>query len=154
MAETLRDFEMEQMFGKKDKPKRPINNANPECKCVHIDQRTRTSGTPYVKGWCNTCGAWVFTEKSFCICCMKRVKHKVHHLHTKRVMDKFVDEYGPDFTKYVQLGMDMAEKMFVETDFKDRRYHIPIKYVVEWSKNTNQKEIMEEILDRITTVRK
>ena len=82
MAETLRDFEMEQMFGKKDKPKRPINNANPECKCVHIDQRTRTSGTPYVKGWCNTCGAWVFTEKSFCICCMKRVKHKVHHLHT------------------------------------------------------------------------
>ena len=69
-------------------------------------------------------------------------------------MDKFVDEYGPDMDKYIQLGIEIAQKMFVETDFKDRRYHIPIKYVIDWKKNSNHKELMEEILDKITTVRK
>ncbi len=162
MAETLRDWEMEQMFGKPDKEKetktkvRPIN-PDTSCKCVHVDMRTRTSGTPYYKGWCSNCKAWVFTDKTFCICCMKRVKHKIHHLHTKKVMDKFSDEYKDKLASFVEMGMEMAAMMFIETEYKDRRYHIPAKLVAQWSKlpeGMDRKDLMAEILDAITTVRK
>ena len=71
------------------KQSRPIESDG-YCRHAHISERTRTEGTPYVKGWCEKCGAWVFTNKTFCICCRKRVQHKVHHRHTKQVLEHAV----------------------------------------------------------------
>ena len=88
---------------------------------------------------------------------MKRVKHKIHHLHTKKVMDKFSDEYKDKLASFVEMGMEMAAMMFIETEYKDRRYHIPAKLVAQWSKlpeGMDRKDLMAEILDAITTVRK
>ncbi len=133
--------------------KRPIKSYN-TCKHVHIDQRTRTAGTPYIKGWCNTCGAWVYTEKSFCICCMKRVKHRTHHLHTKQVMNKAVEIYSDNMDDFRGIDPKMSDMLYVSLDFKDRRYHIPIKYIILWNENIRQNELLPEILDVITTVRR
>jgi hypothetical protein len=130
--------------------KRPIES-NSYCKHVHISERTRTEGTPYLKGWCSKCGSWVFTEKTFCICCRKRVKHKVHHRHTKQVLDnailmnkELIDEYRI---------MPYSKQIWVETEWKGRRYMIPIKYLVLWEDHPNKNEIMDMVLDEITTVR-
>ena len=121
------------------------------CKHAHISERTRTEGTPYVKGWCETCGAWVFTSKRFCICCRKRVQHKVHHRHTKQVLEHAVLLHEKVMDDY--RIMPYRETVFVETEFKDRRYHIPLKDLTLWVEHPNKKEIMEIILDHITTVR-
>jgi hypothetical protein len=129
---------------------RPIES-NSFCKHVHISERTRTEGTPYLKGWCSQCGSWVFTEKTFCICCRKRVKHKVHHRHTKQVLEhailmnnELIDEYRI---------MPYSKSVWVETEWKERRYMIPIKYLVLWQDHPNKNEIMDMVLDEITTVR-
>jgi hypothetical protein len=133
-----------------DKPNRPIES-NGYCKHVHISERTKTEGTPYIKGWCATCSAWVYTDKSFCICCMKRVAHKTHHRHTKQVLEhavllheKVMDEYRI---------MPYKETVWVETEWKNRKYHIPLKDLILWVEHPNKKDIMDMVLDHIRTVR-
>lgn len=130
--------------------KRPIETEG-FCKHAHISERTRTEGTPYVKGWCETCGAWVFTSKRFCICCRKRVQHKVHHRHTKQVLEHAVLLHEKVLDDY--RIMPYREQIWVETEFKDRKYHIPLKDLTLWVEHPNKKEVMEIILDNITTVR-
>jgi hypothetical protein len=45
------------------------------------------------------------------------------------------------------------ETIWVETNFKGRRYHIPIKDLILWVEHPNKKDMIEIILDHITTVR-
>lgn len=129
---------------------RPIE-ADGFCRHAHISERTRTEGTPYVKGWCEKCAAWVFTNKTFCICCRKRVQHKVHHRHTKQVLEHAVLLHEKVMNEY--RVMPYREMVWVETEFKGRRYHIPLKDLVLWVEHPNKKDMMEIILDHITTVR-
>jgi hypothetical protein len=117
--------------------RRPIETEG-FCKHAHISERTRTEGTPYVKGWCETCGAWVFT-------------HKVHHRHTKQVLEHAVLLHEKVLDDY--RIMPYREQVWVETEFKDRKYHIPLKDLTLWVEHPNKKEVMEIILDHITTVR-
>ena len=148
MAETVVDrVHLDKI---KTEQKRPIETDG-FCKHAHISERTRTEGTPYVKGWCETCGAWVFTSKTFCICCRKRVQHKVHHRHTKQVLEHAVLLHEDVMNEYRTIPY--KEMVWVETYFKDRRYHIPLKDLVLWVEHPNKKEIMDIILDHITTVR-
>jgi hypothetical protein len=79
------------------------------------------------------------------------VKHKVHHRHTKQVLDnailmnkELIDEYRI---------MPYSKQIWVETEWKGRRYMIPIKYLVLWEDHPNKNEIMDMVLDEITTVR-
>ena len=129
---------------------RPIE-ADGFCRHAHISERTRTEGTPYVKGWCEKCAAWVFTNKTFCICCRKRVQHKVHHRHTKQVLEHAVLLHEKVMNEY--RVMPYREMVWVETEFKGRRYHIPLKDLILWVEHPNKKDMMEIILDHITTVR-
>ena len=132
------------------KPSRPIESDG-YCRHAHISERTRTEGTPYVKGWCEKCSAWVFTNKTFCICCRKRVQHKVHHRHTKQVLEHAVLLHEKVMDEYRIIPY--RETVYVETEFKGRRYHIPLKDLTLWVEHPNKKEIREIILDHITTVR-
>ena len=136
-----------------------IDTVPKKCERSHIFAQERRSimSIPRVLsfgdnvGWCSKCGSWVFTEKTFCICCRKRVKHKVHHRHTKQVLDnailmnkELIDEYRI---------MPYSKQIWVETEWKGRRYMIPIKYLVLWEDHPNKNEIMDMVLDEITTVR-
>ena len=98
----------------------------PKCKHVHIKEKTKTAGTSYVKGWCSECKAFVYTDKSFCICCMKRVKHKTHHLWLKRILNQGVrqlndilNEYEKaiqDYTKTIELNPSDAAAYSIRGD--------------------------------------
>lgn len=130
--------------------RRPII-ADGFCRHVHISERTRTEGTPYVKGWCEQCAAWVFTNKRFCICCRKRVVHKVHHMHTKQVLEHAVLLHEKVMEEYRIIPY--KETVWIETEFKGRSYHIPLKDLILWMEHPNKKEILDIILDHIKTVR-
>ena len=55
---------------------------------------------------------------------------------------------------YAQIPDKLKENLYVEAEFMNRKYHIPVKYVEKWSENTKRGDIILEILDKMTTVRK
>lgn len=69
-------------------------------------------------------------------------------------MNHMVDVHQMDLKKYAQIPDDITDSLFVETDFMNRKYHIPVKYVKLWAKNNSRGDIILEILDKMTTVRK
>jgi hypothetical protein len=64
--------------------------------------------------------------------------------HAVLLHEKVLDEYRI---------IPYRETVWVETEFKGRRYHIPLKDLLLWTEHPNKKEIMDIILDHITTVR-
>ena len=134
------------------KPERKIGfKAQPECRHVHISERTKTDGTPYIKGWCEKCKAWVYTEKRYCICCRKYVKHKTHHLRLKRILNIAIEQHY----KLIEDYKIMPNKgdVFVETASDNKVFHIPLKLLTLYTEKVRPSEMLPEIQDSIRIVK-
>ena len=106
----------------------------PICKHVHISERTKTDGTPYIKGWCEKCKAWVYTEKRYCICCRKYVKHRSHYLRLKKILN-------------------IASNVYVEIAADNRFIHIPLKILALYTEKARPSDMLAEIQDSIRIVK-
>ena len=122
-----------------------------QCKHVHINSRSKTIGTPYVKGYCPQCKAWVYTEKNFCICCMKRVSHKVHKFGLKTILNEGVKIHQSiieEFRIMPYMGLT-----YVEIQHRTRVYHIPVKYLALYYEHPDPNQIMPLIQDALKIVK-
>jgi len=142
----------------KEKPLRPYErNKNNKCSCCDPSERERTDKTPYRKGFCIKCSAWVFTDVNpigRSVWGQKKPTESVkNHVHTKRILNKMVDDHEKNLKTYKQLPDRIQSEFFIETGFQNRRYHIPVKFVVQWSENKKRAELILDILPFITTVR-
>lgn len=134
---------------------RPINR-NENNTCVHVDEseQVKTEKTPYRKNFCIKCSAWTFTDKNpMQLSFGKKHDPVKNHIHTKRIMNEIVENNEMLLKNYDQIPEKLHDELYVETEFMNRRYHIPIKYVKLWSNNTKRGEVILEILDKLTTVR-
>lgn len=144
----------------KEKPLRPYErNKNNKCSCCDPTERERTDKTPYRKGFCIKCSAWVFTNVNPIGRSVWGTKEKdkqdsvKHHVHTKRILNKIVDDHMNQIKMYKQLPEKIQGDFFIETGFQNRRYHIPVKFVIQWSENKKRAELIMDIIPFITTVR-
>ena len=124
--------------------------SQPKCRHVHVDKRSKTDGTPYVKGWCEKCKAFVYTEKTFCICCRRRVFHKTHHLRLKRVLNQGLKEHFNAIDDYKFLPHRSIT--YVEIVFDKRIFHIPLKYLALYAESPFPSEILPLIQDSVRIV--
>lgn len=136
---------------------RPYNR-NELNTCIHVseDERVKTESKPYRKNFCIKCSAWTYSEKnplqiSFGT---KQPQGTKNHIHTKRIMNQIVEAHQKDLKKYESIPEDLAENLYVETEFMKRRYHIPVKYVIIWAENSRRGDVILDILDKMTTVRR
>ena len=135
---------------------RPVNK-NEFNVCSHVveNERLKTEQTPYRKNFCIKCSAWTYTKHNpMQLSFGNKQPRTKNHIHTKRIMNHMVDVHQMDLKKYAQIPDDITDSLFVETDFMNRKYHIPVKYVKLWAKNNSRGDIILEILDKMTTVRK
>lgn len=126
-----------------------------ECDCrntAHISHTSKTEGTPYLKGFCSKCKSWVYTDKKYCLCCRRYVKHAVHHLRLKRIYNQAVRENQDNIVKFREGGI--PEDMFLQVNFHGALYHIPISMIVRYSENDYTKDTLYQFQDSITRVRK
>ena len=123
----------------------------PQCRHVHISERTKTDGTPYIKGWCEKCKAWVYTEKRYCICCRKYVKHGTHHLRLKRILNVAMEQHY----KLIEDYKIMPHKgdVFVEIASDNKVFHIPLKLLALYTEKVRPSEMLPEIQDSIRIVK-
>jgi len=126
-------------------PERTCHNHN------HITEKTKTDGTPYVKGYCQKCKSWVYTDKVFCVCCGKRVLHKVHHLKLKTILNGAVQIHERAIEEFKL--MPYASIVYVDVTYMGRRYHIPLKYLALYSEHPHPNEIMSLLQDTIAVIR-
>lgn len=136
------------------------------CKCrgQHITKTTKTEGTPYIKGYCPDCKSWVMTEKVFCLCCRKRVKHKAHYLRAKRIYNKAIKEhekliapYLPSLDSDDEEGEEVPDAMKIlecPVEYQKTHYNIPLAALVRYATNGYTKETMVELQDSIDRVSK
>ena len=129
---------------------RPITSKG-NCVHVHINQRSKTEGTPYRKGWCQECRSWVYTEKTFCICCRKRVAHKTHHIRMRKILNGAIDIHEAQIKWFNQNPSD--ELVYVQVTFMDRKYQIPLQILTEWHSNAHTNETLEKAQDTVCVVR-
>jgi len=123
----------------------------PVCRHVHVSKQTKTSGTPYLKGWCEKCKAWVYTEKRYCICCRKYVKHKSHYLRLKRLLNNALEEHYQAVQDYRIIPH--RSTTFVEIVQDTRTFHIPLKHLVLYADTTTPSEILPLIQDSLRIVK-
>ncbi len=135
---------------------RPVNkNEYNVCRHVNDNERLKTEQTPYRKNFCIKCSAWTYTNTNpMQLSFGGKQPRTKNHIHTKRIMNQIVDTHEKDLKKYALIPDELADNLYVETEFMDRRYHIPVKYVKIWSENTKRGDVILEILDKMTTVRK
>lgn len=117
----------------------------PLCKHVHVTERTKTQGTPYIRSYCEECKAWVYTEKSFCICCRKRVMHKKHHVWMKRILSVALQLHHDTIEEYKLFPY--RELVYVEIPYNRKTYMIPVKYVALYAEHPHPNDIMHLIHD-------
>lgn len=126
-------------------------NTPRQCKHVHINARSKTHGTPYVKGYCQKCKAWVYTEKNFCICCMKRVSHRIHKFGLKSILNEGLKIHGNLIKEYIV--MPYMGLTYVEISHRSRTYHIPVKYLALYHEHPNPNDIMSLLQDALKIVK-
>ena len=143
----------------KEKPLRPYErNKNNKCTCCDPSERERTDKTPYRKGFCVKCSAWVFTDvnpigRSVWGQKEKQPDSVKQHVHTKRILNKIVDDHIGKLKIYKQLPEKLQSDFLIESGVQHRRYHIPVKFVIQWSENKKRAELIMDIIPFITTVR-
>lgn len=120
----------------------------------HISETSKTAGTPYVKAYCPTCKSWVYTDKNFCVCCLKRVKHKTHNLKAKRIYNKALRDNEDCLSLYHSNGREVPGKMLCPVEFQGVDYHIPIEKLVLYEENNYNRQTMAELQDALQVVRK
>ena len=123
----------------------------PECRHVHISERTKTDGTPYIKGWCEKCKAWVYTEKRYCICCRKYVKHKTHYLRLKKILNAAMEQHY----KLIEDYKIMPHKgdVWIEVAGDNKIFHIPLKQLALYTEKARPSEMLPEIQDSLRIVK-
>ena len=119
----------------------------PICKHAHITEQTKTDGTPYIKGWCEVCKAFVYTEKTFCICCRRRVRHKTHYLRLKKVLNIGMREHYDAIEDY--KWMPHRAITYIEVRFDKKIFHLPLKYLVLYQVHEHPREILPLIQDSL-----
>jgi len=134
------------------KPEKKLGfKAQPECRHVHVDERTKTIGTPYIKGWCEKCKAWVYTEKRYCICCRKYVKHKTHFLRLKKILNVAMEEHYHTIEEY--KTMPNRSNVYVEIAHDGKILHIPLKILALYTEKSRPTDMLPEIQDSIRIVK-
>jgi len=123
----------------------------PICRHVHVSEQTKTDGTPYIKGWCEKCKAWVYTEKRYCICCRKYVKHKSHFLRLKKILNIAMEEHYQAIQDYKILPH--KSNVYVEIAADSRIIHIPLKQLVLYTEKVRPSDMLPEIQDSIRIVK-
>ena len=123
----------------------------PICKHVHISERTKTDGTPYIKGWCEKCKAWVYTEMRYCICCRKYVKHRSHYLRLKKILNIAMEEHYHTIEEY--KTMPNKSNVYVEIAADNRFIHIPLKILALYTEKARPSDMLAEIQDSIRIVK-
>jgi len=139
-----------QISSTRNEIQRPITSQG-NCRCVHINQRSKTEGTPYRKGWCQKCRSWVYTEKTFCICCRKRVAHKTHHLRMRKILNGAVEIHESQIKWF--NDNPSTELVYVQVTFMDRKYQIPLQILGEWVENKHPNDTLELAQDTVCVVR-
>lgn len=135
---------------------RPVNR-NEYNVCVHVpeSEQNKTEATPYRKNFCIKCSAWTYTKVNpLQLSFGGKQSRPKNHVHTKRIMNQIVENHEKDLNLYAQIPDKLKDNLYVEAEFMNRKYHIPVKYVEKWSENTKRGDIILEILDKMTTVRK
>lgn len=122
------------------------------CKHMHITNNTRTSGTPYIKGYCPECKSFVYTEKNFCICCRKRVVHKNHYIWLKRVLNKALAENSELLDSY-KLNT-IKNVPCIKVQFRDQEYLITINALITYSVNGYNSQTIDKLQDSVIQVRR
>jgi hypothetical protein len=125
------------------------------CECrntAHISQSSKTDGTPYLRGWCRKCKSWVYSDKKYCICCRREVKHTVHYLRLKRIYNKGVNDNQDLIKKHEKTKYESG--LIVEVEFKGSYYHIPLNMLVRYAFNDYKKETMYQFQDAIMKVKR
>jgi len=118
---------------------------------AHIDQHAKTDGTPYMKGYCRLCHSWVYADKVFCVCCGKKVAHKVHHFKLKTILNGAVRIHAEAIAEFKLIPYKTM--VYVDVTYMKRTYHIPLKYLVLFSEHPHQNEIMGILQDTVTVIR-
>lgn len=134
------------------------------CKCrgQHITPTTKTEGTPYYKGYCPDCKSWVMTEKVFCLCCRKRVKHRQHFLRAKRIYNKAIKEHEKLIAEFLPQTEDDEDKELPEhmkmlecpVEYQNTNYIIPLPAILRYATNGYRRDTMVELQDAIVRVTK
>lgn len=123
-----------------------------ECKCVHISQSSKTDGTPYLKGYCPKCKAWVYTEKKYCLCCRRLVSHNIHHLRLRRIYNQAIKE-NTSTLKMFESDKNM-NNLCISVEFRGSKYQIPIWALAKYANNEYTKETMYVFQDALIGVRR
>jgi len=140
------------MLVQEKKTKKLVNvKPQPECRHVHISERSKTDGTPYIKGWCEKCKAWVYTEKRYCICCRKYVKHKSHFLRLKKILNIAMEEHYQAIQEY--KIMPHRSIVYIEIAYDSRIIHIPLKQLALYTEKVRPTDMLPEIQDSIRIVK-
>ena len=140
------------MLIQQKKTKKLVNvKPQPECRHVHISERSKTDGTPYIKGWCEKCKAWVYTEKRYCICCRKYVKHKSHFLRLKKILNIAMEEHYQAIQEY--KIMPNRSNVYVEIAYDGRIIHIPLKQLALYTEKVRPTDMLPDIQDSIRIVK-
>ena len=119
---------------------------------LHVSNTSKTTGTPYIKGYCQTCKSFVYTEKSFCICCRKRVTHKNHYVWLKRVLNKAVEENG-ELLDMPKLN-SIKNIPCIKVQFRDQEYLITIKALITYNSNGYNSKTIVNLQDSVIQVRR
>ena len=120
------------------------------CRCSTNESMYKTTETPYKKGFCVKCSAWQYTS----INPMSRSILGVRkHVHSKRILNNMLSDHLKNIELYKQIPAELSQNMYVETIFQGRRYHLPIMFIVLWSENTRNSELLPDIIPHLTTVR-
>jgi len=123
----------------------------PTCRHVHVSKQTKSEGTPYLKGWCEKCKAWVYTEKRYCICCRKYVKHKTHNLRLKKILNIAMAEHYKTIEEYKL--MPNRSNVYVEIASDKRVYHLPLKLLALYTEKLRPTDMLPEIQDSLRIVK-
>tara|TARA_B100001245_G_scaffold136253_1_gene101194 strand:+ start:5117 stop:5590 length:474 start_codon:yes stop_codon:yes gene_type:complete len=140
------------MLIQEKKTKKLLNvKPQPKCRHVHISERTKTDGTPYIKGWCEKCKAWVYTEKRYCICCRKYVKHKTHYLRLKKILNVAMETHYQAIEDF--KIMPHKGNVYVEVATDNKVFHIPLKLLVLYTEKVRPTDMLPQIQDSIRIVK-
>ena len=139
------------MLIQQKKSNKIIIKPQPECRHVHISERTKTDGTPYIKGWCEKCKAWVYTEKRYCICCRKYVKHKTHYLRLKKILNTAMEQHYQLIEDY--KIMPHKGDVWIEVAGDNKIFHIPLKHLALYTEKSRPSEMLPEIQDSLRIVK-
>ena len=80
---------------------------------------------------------------------MKRARHETHHLGLKRILNVGIQQLADTLDEFEAhpIGIKFNEFVYGEIMYNNKRYHIPMKYILLYKQNKVPKELYSEIQD-------